>query len=114
MKRILQSQRGSALLIVMVLMGLLSVVGYMAVDNSNTDIAISYNDSHQQSAFYIAEAGAKSAFVAINTDNSWRKGYANAAFGDGLYTVSLSDSSTSAPLIDSRSLSCSAISQSSD
>lgn len=100
MKSMLKSQRGSALLVTLVLMGLLSVVGYMAIDNSNTDIAISFNDSHQQSAFYVAEAGAKSAFVAINGDNSWRKGYADAQFGDGLFTVSLDDSTTDATLID--------------
>jgi hypothetical protein len=94
------NQRGSALLVTLVIMGMLSLAGYLAIDNSNTDIAISYNESHQQSAFYVAEAGAKKAFVAVNDDNLWRKGFDDATFGDGTFAVTLADSATKAGLID--------------
>jgi hypothetical protein len=100
MKPTLRNQRGSALLVTMVIMGMLCLAGYVAIDNANTDVAISYNESHQQSAFYVAEAGAKKAFVAINDDNSWRKGYNSASFGDGTFAVTLADSATKAGLVD--------------
>jgi Tfp pilus assembly protein PilX len=90
-KRI-RSNTGSALLISLLLIGLLSLLGIMATDNSNTEMTLSYNESSQQSAFYVAEAGAKRAFIALKDSNAWRAGYANQGFGDGAFSVTIRDS----------------------
>ncbi|HOZ08216.1 MAG TPA: pilus assembly PilX N-terminal domain-containing protein, partial [candidate division Zixibacteria bacterium] len=83
MKAKLQTIRGSALLIALLLTGMLSLIAIMAIESSNTDIELSYSQSHLDAAFYNAEAGAKRAFVALNDNDDWRSGYADFGFGQG-------------------------------
>jgi len=66
------NERGSALLISLCLLAMLTLIGIMAIQNTNTEIDLAYNKTHSDKAFYIAEAGAKRAFVDINNDNDWR------------------------------------------
>jgi|CXWL01.1.fsa_nt_gi hypothetical protein len=98
--RQLQSERGSAMLIALLLIGMLSVLGIATIRTTTTDVTLSYNQSHSRSAFYLAEAGAKRAYLAINEDLSWRDGYDSEAFGQGTYEVIVKDSSTDAGLDD--------------
>ncbi len=94
------NERGSALLISLCLLAMLTLIGIMAIQNSNTDVDLAFNRSHSDKAFYVAEAGAKRAFVELNQDNLWRTGYDTVAFSGGTYDVTLRDSSTDAALID--------------
>ena len=96
----LKSERGGALMIAVAIMLMLSVIAIMAVDRSTTDMALSHNVSGADAAFYVAQAGGKRAFVAVNTDNEWRDGYNNEPFGNGLYTVVMIDSSSQPALDD--------------
>lgn len=99
MKKI-QSERGAALLITLILMALLFGVAIMSVDRSSTDVDMSFNQVHEEQAFYIAEAGAKRAFYQLNDSAEWRGGYADEAYGDGTYSVNLTDSLDDMALFD--------------
>lgn len=88
------------MLIALLLVGMLSILGIATIRTTTTDITLSYNQSHSRSAFYVAEAGAKRAYLAINDDLSWRDGYPNESFGQGSYAVTVRDSSTDAGLDD--------------
>jgi len=94
------NNRGVALLAVLALMGMLSLVAIMAVDRANTDIDLTFNQLHQESAFYVAEAGLNRAFRQLNDDNEWRTGYSNESFGNGAYWVLIIDSNSQAGLDD--------------
>jgi len=96
----LKNNDGSALLIALALMLLVSAVGIITVDSANTDIELSYNQLHEEQAFYVAEAGAKQALWKLNDDNAWRTGYADRSFGDGAYTVTMTDSLDDVTLFD--------------
>ncbi len=96
----LKSNRGSALLFALLLTGMLTLIGLMAIDNSNTDIDLSYNQSAVDAAFYNAEAGAKRAFVTVNDSNDWRAGYNSVDFGNGTFSVVMVDASTIPALDD--------------
>jgi len=95
----LQNNRGSALLICLCLLVMLTLAGIMAVQTTNTDIDLAFNNVHSQQAFHLAEAGANRAFVDINADNTWRDGYNQVTLGNGFYTVNLVDS-TAQPALD--------------
>jgi hypothetical protein len=94
------NERGSALLISLCLLAMLTLIGIMALQNTNTEVDLAYNKSHSDKAFYIAEAGAKRAFVDINNDNDWRTGYDSVSLSGGEYSVSLTDSVANAALFD--------------
>ncbi len=100
MNKRLNTNRGSALLIALLLTAMLSLIAIMAVDTSNTDIELAYNQSNLESAFYNAEAGAKRAFVALNDDDDWRTGYNNTGFGQGAFSVQMFDSVGTPALFD--------------
>jgi len=95
-----ESERGSVMLIALMLIGMLTLVAIMAVDNSSTDVELSYNNMHADRAFYVAEAGAKQAFAMIQADRTWNDGYQDRDFGDGAFTVIVDDSGTNAALLD--------------
>ena len=98
--KMLQNNKGSALLIALALMLLVAAVGIITVDSANTDIELSYNQLHEEQAFYVAEAGAKQALWQLNDSCAWRAGYSSHSFGDGEYAVSLTDSIDDTTLFD--------------
>jgi len=98
--RKLKNTNGSALLVVLALVLLIFAVGVITLDTANTDIELSYNQLHEDQAFYIAEAGAKQAWFTLNDSSSWRAGYSDHAFGDGAFSVSVRDSSSDSALQD--------------
>ena len=100
MKALHNNNRGSALLISLVVMAMLDLVALMAVDRSQTDFELSYNQLHEEQAFYVAEAGSQEALAAINVDNDWRAGFTRVGFGGGVYSVTLIDSSIDTTLFD--------------
>ena len=100
MKTKLSNNRGSALLISLAIMAMLSLVALMAVNRSQTDFELSYNQLHEEQAFYLAEAGSQEALAAINADNDWRTGFYRVSFGGGIYSVNLVDSSADSTLFD--------------
>ena len=95
------SQRGSALLIALVLTGMLSLIALMAIDNSQTEIDLSFNKINSDRSFYIAEAGVQHAHTVINATPGWNAGLAGVAFAGGAYSVSVRDSLSEPALADS-------------
>ncbi len=100
MKQILNSERGLTLLVTLLVMVMLAMVTIIAVNTANNDMDLSFNQLHEEQAFYIAEAGAKRALLALKQDKTWRAGYTDVAFGDGAYTVGVLDSSVAAGMGD--------------
>lgn len=100
MRNKLKNNNGSALLIAIILMFMLMGFAIMSVNRSTTDMELSYNQVHDEQSFYIAEAGAKHALAAINADNTWRSGYSNQTYGNGAFTVTVTDSLADSTLVD--------------
>ena len=96
----IDNEKGSALLIMLALIGMLSLLTIMAVKDTNTSLDLSFDRFHSDESFYIAEAGAKRAFVTIKDNPAWDSGYANIQFGSGNYTVEVTDSSDDAAMVD--------------
>jgi hypothetical protein len=94
------NNNGSALLITLALMLLLTSAALVAVNESTTDVQLSFNQMHEEQAFYLAEAGAQRALVQLNIDDDWRDGYISVAMGDGSYSVAVEDSASQPPLDD--------------
>ncbi len=100
-KRLLHNENGSALFIALILTALLSLVGIMAMDNSQGEVDLSFNKIGQDKSFYVAEAGLEHAQAMINSNLSWNAGFAAVAFGDGEYSVTVTDSNSNPALADS-------------
>ena len=83
------NQKGSAILIVIALIGMLTGVGIMSVDRATTDIDLAFNQLQGDRAFYIAEAGLQRAIAELRKDDSWRVGYYRQVLDDGYYTTSV-------------------------
>ena len=93
-------ERGSALLIAMAVMLMLTLAAIMAVDTAQTDIELSFNALHHDQAFYTAEAGLQRAFVELNNNPGWNTGFVNVTFEQGVYSVAVVDSTVSPDLAD--------------
>jgi len=95
----LNNSKGSAILVALALILLVSGISIVTLDSSTTDMDLSYYELHEQQAFYLADAGAKRAFATTNQDSSWRSGWKDVSFGEGHYSVALRDS-TADPALD--------------
>ena len=96
----LTNNRGSALIITLAVMAMLTVVAIMALNRSTTDVELSYNQLHDEKAFYTAEAGIERARAILENDRAWDSGFVNAALGSGSYTVTVINSTTMPALDD--------------
>jgi len=96
----LQKNRGSAFLITICLIGLLTLVALMAVDFSTTDVEVSFNQQHEEKAFYAAESGVERAMAVLKTNPNWRAGFVNQTVGNESYSVQVLDSMTQPSLDD--------------
>ncbi len=100
MKQSTDSERGSALLIVMALLVMLTMAAIVAVDTAHNNIELSFNQLHSNQAFYVAEVGLTRAFVELNHDNNWSAEYLNVPFEGGAFSVAVVDSSVDSDLSD--------------
>ncbi|MEA1981411.1 MAG: pilus assembly PilX N-terminal domain-containing protein, partial [candidate division Zixibacteria bacterium] len=87
MKNIFKNESGSALIITLSLLMVLSLIGLMSVKTSHTDVELSFNKQHNEKSFYNAEAGANRALVDLCNNNNWDSGYVSIALNDGTYDV---------------------------
>ena len=92
MDKFIQNEKGSAILIAMALIAMLSAVALMSVNRSNTDLEMSYNQLHEENAFYAAEAGVTHALAELKESPAWRGPIINAAINDMRYSVDILDS----------------------
>ena len=95
-----KNNSGSTLLVTLALMGIISMVAITAVDHANTDIEISYNQLHEEQAFYIAEAGLNSALAKISANPSWDSGFVDVQYQGGSFSVLYIDSTVDSLLFD--------------
>ncbi|MDH4156492.1 MAG: hypothetical protein OEW00_04360 [candidate division Zixibacteria bacterium] len=96
----LKDNSGAALLIALSVLAMLTLVAIMSVDRAATDIDLSYNQLHEEQAFYMAEAGANRAVAELNSDLTWTAGFAGEGLGNGTYSVLVTDSFTVPTLVD--------------
>jgi hypothetical protein len=96
----LTNNTGSALLITLCLMLMLTGVAMVAVNESTTDVQLSFNQMHEEQAFYTAEAGANRAIGVLRGDRSWNAGFSNVAFSGGSYSVTITDRTINPGLLD--------------
>ncbi len=100
MKRIIADEKGVALLITLAIMSMLTAITMFSLDRSTTEADMSFNQMHDEQAFYVAEAGLKYGFVQLNANADWRDGVSDFPIGEGEFTVSLVDSTTDPALGD--------------
>ncbi|MFH1700297.1 MAG: pilus assembly PilX N-terminal domain-containing protein [Candidatus Zixiibacteriota bacterium] len=100
MINIIKNNRGGALFISLSLLAMLTIIGMLAVQTSNTDIELSGYQVETDKSFYIADAGAKRAILEVVDDFTWRTGYADIALANGVYTVVVEDSAADSLLAD--------------
>lgn len=62
-KNLLKNEKGMALVLAMVMLVLLTLIGFAAVNNSASEIALSGNYRLAADSFYVAEAGLNSAMA---------------------------------------------------
>ncbi|UCC43714.1 MAG: hypothetical protein JSU65_11385 [Candidatus Zixiibacteriota bacterium] len=96
----LQQTNGSALLMTLLLMFMLTVVVIVSADRASLDADLSYNQVHTETAFYAADAGITHAVAALNDSADWRAGFVNVDIGNAQYSVAVVDSSAQAGLLD--------------
>lgn len=96
-----KQEHGSAVLIVLALLAMLTSIAIMSVDRSNTDMELSANIHEGERAFYLAEAGLARGVVDINKDNSWKAGYNKELLEGGYYSLTVTDSLDDPTLMDS-------------
>ena len=72
MKKVFQNQNGSALIICLLSLAVMSALGTAALLVSTTNQTIAGNYRKQTQAFYVAEAGLEFALAAIKNDMTWR------------------------------------------
>lgn len=94
MLRIRSSESGSAILVMLVLVLMFSAIGIMAIRRSGTDVDISFNQVRRGQAFQLADASLARVMVELNSDSTWRDGWAGQSFGNGVYSATISDSSS--------------------
>lgn len=94
------NNRGSALLISMALMLMLTLVTLMSADRATTEIEMSFNETNSEQAFYLANAGLNHAVIVLNDSIDWRTGFVNEILGTGTYAVAVIDSVTQPGLLD--------------
>ena len=100
MKKLIQDS-GSAMLIAISLIAMLTGVAIMSVDRATTDMDLSSNQFRDERAFYLAEAGIERAIAHLNSDKAWRNGYYKQVLEGGNYTVTVTDKTTNPLLGDS-------------
>ena len=100
MFKALENESGAALLISLAIMFLLTVVVFVSLDRSTTDVELSFNQLHTEQSFYVADAGTKFTLAKLVEDPYWRGGFDDHSFGNGVFTVSITDSSSDPALDD--------------
>lgn len=96
----ISNNRGSAILIVMALMAMLTAVAIMSIDRSNTNMELAGNQVSEEQAFYAAESGAERALVQLNANFDWRGPILDAQIDGRKYAVIVLDSAWNPALMD--------------
>ncbi len=80
---------GSALLVVVFVIALLSAVVMGMLQLNTEEIQLMHNQINAAQAIATAEAGLNDAFAEIREDSSWSTGFTDKSFNGGSYTVSV-------------------------
>jgi len=85
----LSNEKGSAMIISLVVLLMLGLIGAAAIETSNTDMDIAENYQTDMKSFYIAEAGAELAFTVVRDSLNWRAGFNKYPFAGGEFDVTV-------------------------
>jgi hypothetical protein len=102
----IHNERGSALLVTLTIMGLVFLLGVMAIKTSVDETDMSFNQVHADNAYYVAQAGARHAYAELAADYTWRTGLKDESFNGGFYSVVVVDSTSDSTLMDTVVLRC--------
>ena len=80
---------GSALLITIFLVALLSATVIGVMQMTTEEIQLMRNHIYAVNAVAVAEAGLNNAFSELRDDSSWNTGFTDKTFGDDSYTVTV-------------------------
>jgi len=80
---------GSALLITIFVVALLSAITIGILQLNTEEIQLMRNQIRAAEALTTAEAGLNDAFAELRADSSWTTGFADEPFNDGSYTVTV-------------------------
>lgn len=100
MKSKVMNQKGGALFLSLSLLAMLTILGIMSVQTSNTGIELSGYQVQSDRSFYVANAGANRAILKLTRDASWRDGFTEEPWTNGVYKVVVTDSLTDSNLGD--------------
>jgi Tfp pilus assembly protein PilX len=90
--RLMYRNDGSAFIIVVFVVALLAAVVMGMLQINTEEIQIMRNQIYAAEALAIAEAGLNDALAEIRIDSGWVTGFADKAFSDGSYTVTVGGS----------------------
>src|SRR5574341_411837 len=96
MTKIIKNNRGSALVVALLMLVMLSFVGIASITTSGRDVDIAKNHTDRTKAFYVAEAGLEMAFATlklnaktVNNDSLLSLITPYAGLQNGSFTVSV-------------------------
>ncbi len=98
MFKYLKNSRGSALVVALLMLIMLSFIGIASITTSVRDMDISHNTTQKTKAFNVAEAGIELSLATVNANPVWRTGFSNQSMGGGTFDVAVVDSSTDVSL----------------
>jgi hypothetical protein len=97
----INSQRGMAALIALLMVGMLTLLGLAALSISDDEITVAGNALQETKAFNLAEAGIERSLAQLKNNPAWRAGYNSEFLGAGTYAVVVLDSASMPALDDS-------------
>ena len=90
-----RQESGIMLIACMIILLMLSLIGIASIITSNTEMDIAHNESISTAALYLADAGLERSISVLSDSMNWRSGFYDERLGEGTYSVSLTDSTTS-------------------
>lgn len=91
----MRQESGIILVACLIVLLMLSLIGIASIITSNTEMDIANNESISTAALYLADAGLERSISILSDSVNWRSGFNDEQLGDGTYSVSLTDSTTS-------------------
>jgi hypothetical protein len=87
---VVHAQKGSVLVLVVILCAALLLLGTALVDLNGGDLQIAVNQRDSLQAYYLAETGIESALAVLTEYNTYYTGNSTTIFAEGSFTVSVS------------------------
>ncbi len=91
----MRQESGIRLIACLIVLLVLSLIGIALIITSDTEMNIAHNESISTAALYLADAGLEISISVLSDSMNWRSGFNDEQLGEGTYSLSLTDSTTS-------------------